>query len=76
MIAEDEQQGKEWAEYGKQELKELSKRLTADFGKGFSVENLDRMRFFYHVYSKAISSTLLTNSDCGFPQWLMYRQPA
>ena len=62
MIVEDEQQGKERAEYGKQVLKELSKQLTSDFGKGFSVENLDRMRFFYHVYSKAISSTLLTNS--------------
>ena len=62
MIVEDEQQGKERAEYGKQVLKELSKRLTANFGKGFSVENLDRMRFFYHVYSKSNSSTVLTNS--------------
>ena len=40
MIVEDEQQGKERAEYGKQVLKELSKRLTKNFGKGFSVENL------------------------------------
>lgn len=60
MIVEDEQKGKERAEYGKHVLRELSKRLTADFGKGFSVENLDRMRFFYQVYSKSISSTLLT----------------
>ncbi|WP_435547686.1 PDDEXK nuclease domain-containing protein [Desulfobacterium sp. N47] len=63
MIVEDEQQGKERAEYGKQVLKELSKRLTADFGKGFSVENLDRMRFFYQIYSKSISSTVLTKSE-------------
>jgi len=63
MIVEDEQQGKERAEYGKQVLKELSKRLAAEFGKGFSVENLDRMRYFYQVYSQPNSSTLLTNSE-------------
>jgi len=63
MIIEDEQHGKERAEYGKKVLLELSKRLTTDYGKGFSVENLDRMRFFYQVYSKAISSKVLTKSD-------------
>lgn len=62
MIVEDEQQGKERAKYGKQVLKEISKRLTSDFGKGYSVENLDRMRFFYKIYSKSISSTVLTKS--------------
>jgi predicted nuclease of restriction endonuclease-like (RecB) superfamily len=50
MIVEDEQQGKERAEYGKQVLKELSKRLTADFGKGFSERNLEQMRQFYLAY--------------------------
>jgi predicted nuclease of restriction endonuclease-like (RecB) superfamily len=60
MIVEDKQHGKNRAEYGKQTLVELSKRLTKEFGKGFSVENLDRMRYFYNVYSPAISSTLLT----------------
>lgn len=42
-------------------LKELSIRLTNKFGKGFSVENLDRMRYFYKTYSKTNSSTVLTN---------------
>jgi len=51
MIVEDEQQGKQRAEYGKQVLKELSKRLTAEFGKGFSVQNLENMRKFYVLYS-------------------------
>lgn len=51
MIVEDEQQGKERAEYGKQVLKELSKQLTSDFGKGFSVDNLQNMRQFYLTYS-------------------------
>ncbi len=50
MIVEDEQQGKERAEYGKQVLKELSKRLSADFGKGFSERNLEQMRLFYLTY--------------------------
>ncbi len=63
MIVEEEQNGKERATYGKQVLKELSKRLTSEFGKGFSVENLDRMRFFYKTYASQISSTVLTNSD-------------
>jgi predicted nuclease of restriction endonuclease-like (RecB) superfamily len=50
MIVEDEQQGKERAEYGKQVLKELSAKLTAEFGKGFSVQNLENMRKFYLLY--------------------------
>jgi DUF1016 N-terminal domain len=57
MIVEDEQQGKVRADYGKQVLKDLSKRLTEKFGQGFSVENLDKMRFFYKTYSLPISST-------------------
>ena len=61
MIVEEEQKGKLRAEYGKAVLKELSIRLTNKFGKGFSVENLDRMRYFYKTYSKTNSSTVLTN---------------
>lgn len=63
MIVEDEQNGENRAEYGKSILKDLSLHLTERFGKGFSVENLDRMRFFYKTYSEQISSTLLTNSS-------------
>ena len=58
MIVEDEQKGQHRAQYGKQVLIELSERLTKEFGRGFSIENLDRMRYFYQTYS--ISSTLLT----------------
>ena len=49
MIVEDEQQGKQRADYGRQILKDLSKRLAADFGKGFSVDNLQNMRQFYLI---------------------------
>jgi len=63
IIIEEEQGGNQRAEYGKQILKELSRRLTKEFGKGFSVENLDRMRYFYKTYSSRISSTPLTISE-------------
>ncbi|MCK9499911.1 MAG: PDDEXK nuclease domain-containing protein [Bacteroidales bacterium] len=51
MIVEDEQQGQERAEYGKGVLKELSVKLRAEFGKGFSVQNLENMRKFYLLYA-------------------------
>jgi DUF1016 N-terminal domain len=51
MIVEDEQQGKERAEYGKAVLKDLSQRLSDQFGKGFSIRNLEQMRQFYLTYS-------------------------
>ena len=47
IIAEYEQTVPERADYGKQTLKELSKALTAEFGKGFSVSNIQFMRRFY-----------------------------
>src|SRR5882757_1578024 len=50
-IVEEEQHGDERAKYGEALLKEISKKLTADFGKGFSVVNLDNFRKFYMVFS-------------------------
>ena len=52
IIIEEEQQGKERAEYGKYSLKELSKKLTIDFGKGFDERNLRNMRIFYQTFPK------------------------
>ncbi|WP_298590253.1 YhcG family protein [uncultured Selenomonas sp.] len=46
----DEQDGEKKAEYGVGLLKELSKRMTADFGKGFTVANLKNMRQFYLTF--------------------------
>jgi predicted nuclease of restriction endonuclease-like (RecB) superfamily len=51
MIVEEEQQGKEKAEYGKQILSELSEKLVLEFGKGFSETNLKQMRYFYLTFS-------------------------
>ncbi|OUP85818.1 hypothetical protein B5F07_03910 [Lachnoclostridium sp. An169] len=43
----EEQGGKEKAEYGTGLLQELSKQMTKDFGRGFTVANLKNMRQFY-----------------------------
>jgi predicted nuclease of restriction endonuclease-like (RecB) superfamily len=50
LIVEDEQSGKTRAEYGKKVLEELAARLTADFGKGFTITNLKYMRSFYRAF--------------------------
>ena len=73
MIVEEEQSGKDRAEYGKQILKGLSDELKKEFGKGFSTDNLENMRKFYLAYSISESLTrilqitnspsLMTNSE-------------
>ncbi|OPC36220.1 PDDEXK nuclease domain-containing protein [Elizabethkingia miricola] len=50
-IVEEEQNGKERAEYGEALLKNLSVVLTKEFGKGFSSSNLRNFRQFYLTYS-------------------------
>jgi predicted nuclease of restriction endonuclease-like (RecB) superfamily len=52
LIVEDEQQGQSRATYGKHVLQTLSQHLTADFGKGFTVRNLEQMRKFYLLFPK------------------------
>ena len=50
IICEYEQSGSIRADYGKQTLKALSKELTKEFGRGFSVSNIQFMRRFYQAY--------------------------
>ena len=50
VIIEHEQDNSERAKYGKQTLKQLSRVLTKEFGKGFSRSNLQNMRAFYLAY--------------------------
>ncbi len=52
----DIQQGDERANYGDYVLEKLSEKLTAEFGKGFSKRNLERMRKFYIYFP--IATTL------------------
>ncbi|MBQ9183351.1 MAG: DUF1016 family protein [Neisseriaceae bacterium] len=48
----EQQGGAERAEYGSRLIKQLSERLTADYGKGFTVTNLKNMRLFYLTFQK------------------------
>jgi len=50
LIVEHEQKGHERAAYGEAVLEELSRRLTAEFGRGFDVTNLRKMRQFYRMF--------------------------
>lgn len=52
-IVEEEQGGVSRAEYGKSLLKLLSVQLINEFGKGFSVDNLENMRRFYIAFQKS-----------------------
>jgi hypothetical protein len=50
VIVEEEQKGAERAKYGKALIKEVSRRLTRDYGKGFTESNLKYMRQFYLTF--------------------------
>ena len=64
-LVDHEQAGETRAEYGKGVMKEVSAQLTAEFGRGYSVENLTLMRRFYVTYAGRlrISQTPSTNSE-------------
>ena len=66
QIVEEEQNGKHRAKYGSALIKELSKRLTLEFGKGFTSTNLKMMRQFYNTFPN--SHTL-----CDQLTWSHYR---
>ncbi len=51
-IVEEEQRGGQRADYGQEVIKNLARRLLADFGKGFDRSNLWHMRSFYLSYPK------------------------
>jgi len=63
IIVDKEQKGELRANYAKRTLTILSEKLTAKFGRGFSTDNLERMRNFYTLYSYRISATLSRKSD-------------
>lgn len=65
-IFEDEQEGKERADYGTYLIKNLAKNLEAEYGSGFGVRQLEQARQFYRVYpiANALRSQL---------NWSQYR---
>ena len=63
-IVEFEQNGNQRAQYGKQVLINLSEKLTNKFGKGWSVETLDKCRKLFKIYSDfPFRSILQINPD-------------
>jgi predicted nuclease of restriction endonuclease-like (RecB) superfamily len=50
LIVEHEQGGRKRAAYGAAVLDDLSQRLTADFGRGFDITNLRKMRQFHRMF--------------------------
>lgn len=65
-IFEEEQQGKERADYGKYLIKGLARTLEPEYGSGFTVRQLERSRQFYRLYP--IASTLRTQLN-----WSQYK---
>lgn len=58
LIVENEQKGKQRASYGKQQLEIISNNLKEEFGKGFDISNLRKMRQFYTLFPKQDSVSL------------------
>lgn len=54
-VVEYEQQGCLRASYGKQVVKNLSDRLTRQYGRGWSVATLTNCRKFYVAYKEGVS---------------------
>jgi predicted nuclease of restriction endonuclease-like (RecB) superfamily len=57
-IVEHEQGGKVRAEYAEETLKMLARRLTGEFGNGYSATNLKLMRQFFVEYTGKIGQTV------------------
>ncbi len=61
-IVEHEQKGAKRAAYGAELLKELSARLTEEFGRGFSEDNLSNMRRFFLTWRDRVTQISETAS--------------
>ena len=62
-IFEEEQHGKDRAEYGARIIRDLAVRLEAEYGSGFGVRQLDQSRKFYRLYP--IAHTVCAQLDTG-----------
>ena len=73
-IVEEEQSGKQRAEYGKQVLEGLSERLTARYGDGWSYSNLRQVRQFFLVYGNLTDSVCQISNTQNFTlSWSHYQ---
>jgi len=65
-IFEEEQEGKERAEYGKQLIKTLAKEIEPLYGSGYSVRQLELIRQFYRTFPN-------TNALRSQLNWTQYK---
>jgi predicted nuclease of restriction endonuclease-like (RecB) superfamily len=65
MIIHEQQQGNERADYAEEIVAELSRSLTANYGKGFSKRNLDYFKQFYLLYRERIVQSQIAQSASG-----------
>ncbi|HEY4325176.1 MAG TPA: PDDEXK nuclease domain-containing protein [Mucilaginibacter sp.] len=63
MIVEEEQRGTQRAGYGERIIDDLSKSLTAEYGKGYSPRNLDYFKLFYLTYRERIAQSVIAQLD-------------
>lgn len=73
LIVEEEQHGKERAEYGAYLVQNLSKKLTAEFGKGFTEQNLRNFRQFYIKFPAKNQEDLIRYTLRSELSWSHYR---
>ena len=66
-IFEEEQQGKNRADYGARIIRGLAERLEPEYGSGFGVRQLEQSRQFYRMYP--IANTLRSQLN-----WSQYRR--
>lgn len=67
-IVEQEQEGRQRADYGTRLLKTLSEELTREFGKGFSINSLYYFRQFYLTFPEIFPTV------CGILTWSHYKR--
>ena len=82
-IVEEEQKGKDKAEYGKQILKSLSAKLQIEYQRGFGVDTLEQARKLFLIYqidnkNSSISDALRRKSEIPVfnnkLSWTHYRE--
>lgn len=70
LIVEHEQAGQIRAAYGKGQLDEIARRLTAEFGQGFSASNLRNFRQFFQTFTW----TEICDTPCRELAWSHFRR--
>jgi hypothetical protein len=68
-IVEEEQKGKGRAAYGKEIIKNLSKSLKAEFGKGYSTRSLREYRQFYQYFSGLLEINITEEQTSLTANW-------